>query len=92
MPGSTPFFLDQTDGFEHQKVLRHSGTADGEAIRELADGGWPAPQQIEDCLAGRVRERFQQLASVGHTLTVSQDLPKVKGRVRIRASPSFGAR
>lgn len=68
MAGAAPFLLHQTDGLQHTQVLRDSGTAYGKLAGQFADRGRLAPQQVEDCMPGRVRERPQHLPSVSHTL------------------------
>jgi len=68
MAGATPFFFHQAGGLQHLKMLRHGGAADGKPISQFADCGRALSQQVENGLAGRIRERGQQLVSVSHTL------------------------
>jgi hypothetical protein len=66
--GAPPFFFHQTDRLQHLQVLGDSGTAYGKLAGQFADRGGLPPQQVEDGLAGRVRERPQHLPSVSHAL------------------------
>lgn len=68
MTSATPLFFDKTRGFQHLKMLRHSGTTDGKLIGQFANREWPLPQQVENALARRVRECSQHLFSVSHDL------------------------
>jgi hypothetical protein len=66
--GATPFFVDQADGFQHLKMLRYSGTADRKLSSQFTNRRRALPQQVENSLASRIRERSQQLPSVSHNL------------------------
>lgn len=68
MARAAPLFLHEASEFEHLEVLRDGGTADRKAAGELADGGRPAPEQVDDRLTGGVGERAEHLPSVSHTL------------------------
>jgi hypothetical protein len=57
MASATPFFLHQADGFQHLQMLRYGGTADRKLGSQIADRGRPLSQQVENSLAGRIRER-----------------------------------
>ncbi len=68
MASSTPFFLHQADGFQHLQMLRDGRPADGKLGSQFTHRGRPLSQQVENSLAGRIREGAQQLPSVSHTL------------------------
>lgn len=68
MARATPLFLHQASEFEYLEVLRDGGTADRKAAGELADGGRPAPEQVDEGLTGGIGERTEHLPSVSHTL------------------------
>ena len=68
MARATPLFLNEAHELEHLEVLRDGGTADRKAAGELADGGRPAPEQMDEGLTGRIGERAEHLPSVSHTL------------------------
>lgn len=68
MTGSAAFFFHQSYGLEHLKMLRNRGTADRKLSGQLTDGRGAPPQQIQNSLTCRVRERAQQFSLVGHTL------------------------
>jgi hypothetical protein len=68
MAGAAAFFFHQAGGLQHLKMLRYGGAADREPISQFADCGRALSQQVENGLAGWIRESGQQLRSVSHTL------------------------
>ncbi len=68
MTGTAPLFFDQTGRFQDLKMLRNGGAADRKLGRQFADRGRPLSKQIENGLAGGVREHAQKLLSVSHAL------------------------
>ena len=62
------FFLDQARRFQYSQMLRHGRPAYGQPRSQIADRGRALTQQIEHGLAGRVRERAEQLLPVSHAL------------------------
>ena len=66
MAGAAPILLDQTSGFQHLQMLRYSGAGDRQPRGQVADGGGPLAQQVQNRLARGMRERAQQLHSVSH--------------------------
>ena len=68
MASATALLFHQAHGFQHLKMLRNSGTADWKLASQFAYRGGPSPQQVENSLAGRIRERRQQIPSVSHNL------------------------
>ena len=68
MASAAPFFLYQADGFQHLEMLRDGRPADRKLCSQFTHRGGPLAQQVENSLAGRIRERAQQLPSVSHTL------------------------
>ncbi len=67
MSSAAPFFLDQADRLQRLKMLRHSGTRDGQPPGQFAHRRWTLPQQVDDSLARGVRKGAQHLRSVSHT-------------------------
>lgn len=67
MARAPPFFFHQAGGLQHLQVLRNGGTADGKTAGEFPHGGGLPPEQVENGLAGGVRERAEHLPSVSHT-------------------------
>ena len=62
------FLVYESGGLENVQVLRDSRTAYGDLHRKLANCARAFSQEVEDGLAGRIREGGQQLLSVSHDL------------------------
>ena len=68
MTSASSFLMYQTRGFQHLKMLGYGRAADGQPVRQFADGGRPLSEQIEHSLPGGIRESSQQLLCVSHIL------------------------